>query len=159
MKYKLNIISLLLLCESKNREHFDMLVKKEQYNKISVYTIKSQYMKQDVHIYNIISINTTRFLYIQQVFIIYNKISIYTTSFHYIQQELYIQHDVYVYNNISYMYNKNYRDITRFLYLWQQGCYGYIEILLYIYVKIRDMYVKIPINTTRLQRIHHDYIH
>ena len=66
-----------------------MLVKKGQYNKISVYTIKSQYMQQDVHIYNIISINTTRFLYIQQVFIIYNKISIYT-SFHYIQQEFYI---------------------------------------------------------------------
>ena len=56
------------------------------------------------------------------------------------------------------MYNKNYIDITRFLYLRQQGCYGYIAILLYIYVKIRDMYVKIPINTTRLQHIHHDYI-
>ena len=92
-------------------------------------------MQQDVHIYNIISINTTRFLYIQQVFIIYNKISIYTAD------------------------DKNYIDITRFLYLWQQGCYGYIEILLYIYVKVRDIYVKIPINTTRLQHIHHDYIH
>ena len=67
-----------------------MLVKRGQYNKISVYTIKSQYMQQDVHIYNIISISTTRFLYIQQVFIIYNEISIYTTSFHYIQQEFYI---------------------------------------------------------------------
>ena len=73
-----------------SKSNQSMLVKKGQYNKISVYTIKSQYMQQDVHIYNIISINTTRFLYIQQVFIIYNKISIYTTSFHYIQQEFYI---------------------------------------------------------------------
>ena len=67
-----------------------MLVKKGQYNKISVYTIKSQYMQQGVHIYNIISINTTRFLYIQHVSIIYNKIFIGTTLFHYIQQEFFI---------------------------------------------------------------------
>ena len=76
---------------------FTMLVKKGKYNKISVHTIKSQYMQQDVHIYNIISINTTRLLYIQQVFIIYNKISIYTTSFHYIQQEFYIYNMMCVY--------------------------------------------------------------
>ena len=125
------------------------------YNKISIYATRrpyiqyyfNKYNKIPIYIYSKFSLYTIRFLYKQQGLTIFNKSSIYT------------QHDVYEYNNISCMYNKNYIDVTRFLYLWQQGCYGYTEIWLYIYVKIRDIYVKIPINTTRLQHINHDYIH